>query len=95
VSDHPPVTRAKTAADAGLSDHQRKAALRVAAVPEAEFNRQVDSERPPTVTQIANQGKVTRARTVAPDSELAVQYQTPDPCEILAQFAILRRARTD
>src|SRR5690606_18734661 len=36
---------------------QRKTALRVANVPEPEFNAAVESDEPPTVTQLAEQGK--------------------------------------
>lgn len=57
----PSFTREKVAADAGLSGHQRKTALRVASLPKAEFERQVESEKPPTVSALANQGKKPRA----------------------------------
>lgn len=53
----PKVTRESAATDAGLSEHQRKTALRVANVPEPEFNEAVESDSPPTVTQLAEQGK--------------------------------------
>jgi hypothetical protein len=44
----------KAAADgAGLSPHQLKQAIRVANVPREEFERQVESEKPPTVTALA------------------------------------------
>jgi len=55
--DHPRLTRTQAATEAGMSDHQRKQALRVATVPEPEFSAQVDSDNPPTVTQLAEQGK--------------------------------------
>ena len=54
--DRPNVTRESAATDAGMSSHQRKTALRVANVPESEFERQVESEKPPTVTMLAEQG---------------------------------------
>lgn len=53
----PRLTREKVATQAGLSERQRKTAIRVASVPEQEFVRQVESESPPTVTQLAEQGK--------------------------------------
>lgn len=47
----------KSAADAaGLSDDQRKDALRVASVPEDEFERQIESDDPPTIGKLAEQG---------------------------------------
>jgi hypothetical protein len=49
-------SRSKAAEDAGLSEHQRKTALRVANVPEAEFERAVESDKPPTVTYLAEEG---------------------------------------
>jgi hypothetical protein len=39
---------------AGLSPHQLKQAERVASVPDADFERQVESDKPPTVTQLAD-----------------------------------------
>ena len=35
--DHPRLTRTQAASEAGMSDHQRKQALRVANVPEDDF----------------------------------------------------------
>ncbi|HMH29047.1 MAG TPA: hypothetical protein VK580_10705 [Steroidobacteraceae bacterium] len=66
----PPVGSRKAAADqAGLSEHQRKTALRVAAIPEVEFNRQVESARPPTVTRLADQGRTQRVSLPDPAAE--------------------------
>lgn len=62
-------TRGDAAREAGLSDHQRKTALRVAAIPEKEFNRQVESERPPTVTRLADQGRTQRVLVADPAAE--------------------------
>jgi len=56
----PKVTRESAATDAGLSERQRKTALRVANVPESTFTEQVESENPPTVTQLAQQGTQPR-----------------------------------
>jgi hypothetical protein len=52
-----PANRTEAAEQAGLSEHQRKTALRVASVPAEDFERQVDSDEPPTVTALAEQGK--------------------------------------
>jgi hypothetical protein len=64
-----PVSRARAAADAGFSPHQAKQALRVAAVPAAEFEREVESPKPPIVTELARQGK--RARPGRPPASSA------------------------
>lgn len=51
------VSRSQAARDAGLSERQKVTALRVASVPEESFEPQVESENPPTVTALAEQGK--------------------------------------
>jgi hypothetical protein len=50
-------SRTKAAQEAGLSKRQKDTALRVANVPEHEFNGAIESEDPPTVTQLADRGK--------------------------------------
>lgn len=50
-------SRKKAARDAGMSPDQQKQAQRVASVPEDEFDAQVESDSPPTVTALAEQGK--------------------------------------
>lgn len=50
-------SRKAAANGAGLSSHQLKQAIRVANVPREDFERQVESEKPPTVTGLAEQGK--------------------------------------
>lgn len=53
----PKVLTRKAAADAaGLSDDQRKTAIRIASVPKDEFERLVESDDPPTVTALAEIG---------------------------------------
>jgi hypothetical protein len=50
-------TRKSTAADAGMSERQAKTAIRVANVPQETFLDQVESDDPPTITKLADQGK--------------------------------------
>lgn len=50
------LTRKAAGEAAGLSDSQRKTAIRVANVPAEDFERQVESDDPPTVTKLAAQG---------------------------------------
>jgi hypothetical protein len=57
VGDHGNLSQRQAAADAGLSPHQQLQAVRVANVPVDEFERQVESATPPTVTKLAEQGK--------------------------------------
>lgn len=53
------VTRTDAAADAGMSRDQKVTALRVASVDQADFDEQVESESPPTITALAEQGRKT------------------------------------
>jgi len=55
-----PSTRKQAATDAGLSERQRKTASRVANIPEDQFEQAVESDDPPTVTQLAEAGKKSR-----------------------------------
>ena len=55
--DHPNVkTRSQAAREAGMSEHQQKQSTRVANVPKADFEAQVESDKPPTLSQLAQQG---------------------------------------
>jgi hypothetical protein len=51
-----PCTIKKAGTKAGLSERQQKTATRVANVPKEEFEAQVESDSPPTVTALAEQG---------------------------------------
>ncbi len=78
----PPVTRTQMGAAAGLSERQRKTALRIANVPEATFDAQVESPRPPSITQLAEQGRMQRVTTPDPAAE-----RFKAACAALHQFA--------
>ena len=52
-------TRSQAARDAGLSKRQQVTATRVANVPEFDFERDVESDEPPTVTALAERGRRT------------------------------------
>lgn len=56
------LTRTQAAAAAGLSERQKVTALRVASVPQPEFEAAVESESPPTVTRLAEQGKQAKPK---------------------------------
>lgn len=53
-------SRTIAATQAGLSERQKVTALRVANVPTREFDALVESEKPPTVTKLAEQGKTAK-----------------------------------
>lgn len=52
----PSLTRTQTARDAGMSDDQRKNALRVASLDKDEFEVAIESDDPPTITELARAG---------------------------------------
>lgn len=59
-----PGSRGEAAEEAGISPHQAKQAIRVANVPEEEFDTQIESDNPPTITKLADQGKKPRTKTL-------------------------------
>jgi hypothetical protein len=63
------VTRSEAAEHAGLSERQKVTALRVASVSSEKFEQQVENPAPPTVTQLAEQGKQSRALETSTQSE--------------------------
>lgn len=52
----PKLSRKEAASEAGLSRDQARNALRVANVPKEDFDEAVESEKPPTVTELAKRG---------------------------------------
>ncbi|MFZ1494378.1 MAG: hypothetical protein WAU60_13335 [Candidatus Competibacter denitrificans] len=64
-----PINRTEAAAQAGLSERQKVTALRVANVPQPVFEEAVESESPPTVTQLAEIGKQAKFPVPAIDLE--------------------------
>lgn len=75
-------TRGDAAEAAGMSERQRKTALRVANVPEVAFDAQVESPRPPSITQLAEQGRIRRVLEPDPAVE-----RFKAACGALHQFA--------
>ena len=73
--------RKKAADAAGLSPRQAVTAVRVANVPAQEFERQVESEAPPTVTELARQG----TRSVPVEDVLA--GRDPDDFKMATRLA--------
>jgi len=49
-------TRTDAAREAGMSDRQQFTAIRVANIPRQDFDKQVDQPKPPTISQLAQQG---------------------------------------
>lgn len=74
----PSVTRESAARDAGLSEHQRKTAQRIASIPEPDFETAIESPQPPSITELAMRGTVSKPPAPAADVSQA------DP-ELVAQ----------
>lgn len=55
--------RQKAAKDAGLKPQQAKDALRIANIPKASFEEQVESDNPPSIKDLAKQGTAKRHLT--------------------------------
>lgn len=61
---HTRLSRKQAAEEAGMSKNQKDNALRVATIPEDTFNALVDSEKPPTVTKLAEMGTQKRGKPI-------------------------------
>lgn len=87
----PPVTRTQAATDAGLSERQRKTALRIASIPNDEFDAAVESASPPTVTKLAERGIQSRPtpRIHREDISPSQQAQAREAFHAVARFAAL------
>jgi hypothetical protein len=73
--DLPSITRTEVATAAGLSEHERKTALRVASISAESFERQVESDNPPTVTALAEQGTRRLSAEAAPPNPLLEKFR--------------------
>lgn len=68
-------SRADAAREAGMSKHQQVQAVRVANVPDDDFEQQVEGPKPPTLTQLASQG--IQRRDPVPDPQSWLQGRDP------------------
>jgi hypothetical protein len=57
----PPVTRTSAAIDAGLTERERKTALRLASVKTEDFRAAVESDNPPSVTKLITPSRRTNS----------------------------------
>lgn len=64
-ADH---TVSSAAREAGMSKHQQVQAVRIANIPEDDFNEQIEAPKPPTLTQLAQQG-IQRRDPPPPDPQ--------------------------
>lgn len=84
---HPNLSQAAAAREAGMSEHQRKQAVRVASVPSAHFEAAVESEAPPTVTALADMGRQARSFPAEPGPGFQEQIELVGHARRLAEFA--------
>jgi hypothetical protein len=75
----PKLSREAVAKKAGLSKDQAKQMIRVANVPEGEFERQVESDKPPTVQALAKQGTTKRPQTPGKPQTSQEPQPSPEP----------------
>ena len=80
-----PTSQRQVAAAAGLSKHQEKQAVRVANIPTEEFEALVESERPPTVTALAELG----VRRVASTSGAAAHPHPAPKLETIGRLTLV------
>ncbi len=71
----PKVTRKRAATNAGMSERQRKTALRVANVPEAEFEAAVEADKPARIPELAERGKKKKKKPVSAEFKAATAGQ--------------------
>jgi hypothetical protein len=74
MGTHTQLGRQAAGEQAGMSKHQQVQAVRVANVPDADFEQQVESPIPPTITTLAQQGVQKRE---APDPETWLKGRNP------------------
>jgi len=75
MGDHTGFSRTDAAREAGMSKHQQVQAVRIASIPEDDFEAQVESPKPPTLTQLASQG--IQRREPPPKPEQWLQGRDP------------------
>ena len=86
----PGTTRSAAAGAAGMTEHGKKTALRVASIAEADFEAAVESDTPPTVSALAMRGTVQRPQSPAPElstADAALVSQAQSLLRELAAFA--------
>ena len=69
------ISRSKAARDAGMSQRQKETALRVANVDRDEFERDVESDDPPTVTALAERGTDKKPSTISITDQAAMMAE--------------------
>jgi hypothetical protein len=88
----PSLTRSQAAENAGLSEHQRKTALRVANIPFDELVRTIESANPPTITELAERGLIKRGSNtgvaMSPHAERNDDFYPTPECAVRALLKV-------
>ncbi|MHB1870903.1 MAG: hypothetical protein ACYCT1_08620 [Steroidobacteraceae bacterium] len=82
-----PISREAAARDAGLSERQRKTAIRMASIPAADFDGAVESPEPPTVTELARMGTSSKPAATEPDVRPADRATASHALGLLRELA--------
>jgi len=84
----------QAARDAGLSERQQVTAVRVANIPAEQFETAVESEQPPTVTALAEQGKKSRPVDLGgiDPEDFRISTDGQDQLRRLAEFTLVASA---
>ena len=81
-----PLGREQIATAAGLSERQRKTALRLASIPKDQFESAVESGSPPTLSAMAKWGTLPRAPAEATPEDAQLARKARDLLRELAAF---------
>ena len=87
-------TRTQAAREAGMSERQQVTAIRVARIPEPEFEAQVESETPPTIMSLAEQGtnKKPKPEPRREDYQSDVEWKMAKGIPVYEQRGITKKA---
>ena len=88
-------SKRNVAAAAGMSKDQQNTASRVAKVPRKDFDRQVESDNPPTPTKLAEQGISTMTRKAKAADDFENHVDSDSPPTLNKQDADSRQARME
>jgi hypothetical protein len=89
---HPKLpTRSEVATAGGLSAHQSRQALRIAAIAETDFEAAVESARPPSVTALAEHGKQQRIKSRDGEVVVVVPVKYRETGQTVEEIAVERQ----
>jgi hypothetical protein len=87
------LTQKEAADSAGISEHQRKQATRVANIPDDKFESAVEAEKPATVTKLAEMGKAPTTTTTTTEKPATVTKPTAKQRALEEFCGLVRRVQ--